>query len=607
MGTQCGGYPPPDPNTTNHCNDYGSKYYMRDFCSLAGVGGKSNRIKWCGKLGTTDEWGVDDTNGTHDCTYDSCKEYRVLGTGCCEGCCGIVGKSVDCKRQQFKGDPLKCCLQDKVCTYSHANDDAPPECFSDTNKKYTCAPCHRDVTSSGSTKADGSKKTCDEAKVRNCKELILDYCSGADTNDDDVTWMDRWYNPVTGIETPQSCMYALKRNLYTGLGCHAADITMSSSTGTCSPYIASGDLSASGAIWGQDLMNAVFEKYKKNGYTIGSTPGTSGYNPFQEFLYQICCTAPILCQKPLDDSCSIYSAQRLSYNPQVANWCGCYLPQHEYDEYVNKNQINKECTPTCNRPGSIPSVTGDGDPYLCTQTVCLIDDISINLVSSDLSGDVSINQMCSNCNSTSSEGSTATCSCIIQDNTIIGVEAQIGGISINESCSTTQCSISNPDPDGSPPVLTVPCDQVTNPDEAFAEEQARQEESQAKITRQENITKIIIIILAIIAIWVAYLIINRKEKPKAPKIKGVPMASQTQDMSSMVGSRSIGSGLGATSLAMGGGSAVGSSTLSGGPGMSGGSLGGGSGPGQMSLSSSSYSGGTQPGTQRLGTQGRIRL
>ncbi len=536
MGTQCGSYPPSDPNTTNHCNDYNNKYYMRDFCSLAGVGGKSYRQKWCGKLGSENEWGVEDTNGTHTCTYNSCKEYQYMGSGCCKGCCGIVGKSVDCIRRQFNGDPITCCLQDKVCN-DYGSGDAPPACFSDSAKKDTCAPCHRDITSAPDTKADGSSRSCKDAKVPSCRELLLDYCSGQDLqNLYDTSWMERWYNPATGEETPMSCPYALKRNLYAGLGCNAADIPFTSEGG-CVPYQSSGDLSASGVEWGQQLMALVFEKYRENGFTIGATPGTVGYNPFQEYLYQMCCTTPVICQSGLKESCSVYSTQRLSYYPQVANWCGCYLPDHEYDEYVNRYQINQECTPTCNRPGSIPLVAGDGDPYLCTQTVCLIDDIAINLVSSDISGQISINQVCGNCGN----GDGGSCSCIIQDNTITGVEASIGNISINESCGSTQCIITNPDPNGSPPTLTVPCEVATDSNSAFVQEQEKAAEAQAQLTRRENVTRLIIIGVALLLIALLYFLLWGTDKisKKRAKKKGVPIPSYPRSSGVGIGDLSL--------------------------------------------------------------------
>jgi len=351
--------------------------------------------------------------------------------------------------------------------------------------------------------------------------------------------MERWYNPATGEETPMSCPYALKRNLYAGLGCNAADISLSSEYG-CTPYQSSGSLSASGAEWGQQLMSLVFEKYSTNGFTIGATPGTAGYNPFQEFLYQLCCTTPVICQQGLMESCSIYSTQRLSYYPQVANWCGCYLPDHEYDPYVNRYQINKECTPTCNRNGSIPMVEGDGSPYLCTQTVCLIDDIAVNLVSSDLSGDISINQLCGNCGS-GGEG-TASCSCIIEDNTIIGVEASIGSISINESCSSTQCTIANPDPKASPPTLAVPCEIATDPDSAFAQELEKAQQSQDKLDTRENISRLVIIGVALLLIALVYFLLwgsDRYREKRTKAKKGAATIPQPRSSSADVGTLSL--------------------------------------------------------------------
>lgn len=508
MGTQCkNGYPPPDPDTTNHCNDYDDLYDMTDFCTLAGLGGKSARKNWCGKLGSEGEWGVNAYGGNGGtCSYDSCKPYKVLGFGCCKGCCGITGSGVDCKRLKFKGNPIQCCLQDKVCNPQGApvgHPDSPPSCYSDTTMKNTCSPCNRDVTTSDNSKGDSTKMTCKQAGEDSCQTLVSSYCSGADLTDPtDTSWMDRWYDPTTGIETPQSCIYALKRNLYSNLGCSANNINYVVGTGTCSQFPTTVTPSASGTVWSQELMAAVFAKYKENGFVIGALPGTDGYNPFQEFLYEICCSFPIICQQSLDDTCNIYTSQRLTGNPEIANWCGCYLPKAEYEHYVEDYQINQECTPMCNRPTTIPLVTGDGTPYKCTQTVCLIDDITIGLANSTVTDGINITQVCGNC------GTGASCSCIVEDNTIEGADAYIGGgINISASCSSTQCTVTNPT-GGDPPVLTIPCSEANDPNSAFNKQLAILEAQQAKAQRNTNIIRIVVIVVAIVIIIIAFLVIH---------------------------------------------------------------------------------------------------
>ena len=98
--------------------------------------------------------------------------------------------------------------------------------------------------------------------------------------------------------------------------------------------------------------------------------------------------------------------------------------------------------PYCNRAGTIPAVGPDGvTPLTCTNNICLIDDVTINLINSSVSGNLAFDQVCGGCGS-SSPGVTSSCSCIIQGDSITAVNSQINGnISLNQSCtgSVIQC------------------------------------------------------------------------------------------------------------------------------------------------------------------------
>lgn len=496
MGTQCGSFPLHSPDTTNKCSsDIGDYYDMPDFCTYAGPGGKSYREDWCGQLGAPGEWGVsNDGNGHGSCHYADCKPYVQLGTGCCRGCCGIIGEGVRCVREKFTGDKVQCCYNDNACTTPDGN--PPTACFSDPYLKNTCDPKHRDITSS------------------DCGDYMIQYCSGQDIADEsDVSWMERWFNPITGEEVCDRknkkgcCVYALKRQLYKDYKqCDQVDKTIQliGKTDKCSPNTEHA-LSASGVEWGQKLMDKVFEKYRKNGFVLGARPGEQGYYPFQDFLYQICCSAPVICQTGLSNTCGIYTAERLSYNPDVANWCGCYLPDGQYADYVNKYQINKECTPMCNRKNSIPIVSGDNTPKPCTQTDCFINNVSIDLINSTV-GDVNISQMCGNCQS-KVPGGVSSCSCVISDTSIDGANAQIQGININEACSSTKCRVTNPDPNGSPAYIEIPCDQAGSSD-AFGNANSELLKKEQEKKRTRNVIIIIVAILILALFFLAILFIR---------------------------------------------------------------------------------------------------
>lgn len=557
MGNQCDSYPAPDPVTNNHCNDYGGEYYMQDFCSLAGVGGSSQRQEWCGKMGASGEWGVQDTGGTYSCTYDDCNSYKPMpgGSGCCGGCCGIIGKSVVCQRTKFTGDPIKCCLQDNVCndggigrnprctpSQQQSSDTcdtptenyAPSTCFSDSSRQDTCSPCHRDITSTTSGQLHDSVSTCGRQGETTCQDLIYEYCTGADLAVGDTSWTERWFNPDTGQEG--DCAYAVKRNLFkdvtdntTGqpLSCSLSNnLQLISTNGQCTPYLNTENFNSQGVAWSKDLISGIFNRYAADGFVVGSEPGTLGYSPFQEVMYQICCTVPIICQQGLNQTCSSYDAQRLSLNPNVANLCGCYLPDIEYQKYVDSYQINRECTPMCNRLQSIPSVRGDGTPVLCNQDICLIDNIAINLASVNVNGTVDISQVCGSCNA--SEGSSASCTCIVSDNTIEAAGAAIGNINIDEQCGSSTCVVTNPDPNGNPPTLSIPCDQITDPNSDFAKQLALLEEQQRKINRRNNLIKLAVLLLGIIIVVVVYFVFKPRKSTVVTKVSPSPVPTSTK-------------------------------------------------------------------------------
>jgi hypothetical protein len=206
----------------------------------------------------------------------------------------------------------------------------------------------------------------------------------------------------------------------------------------------------------KDMINQLISNYTNDGYVIGALPGTPQYNAFQDFLYEyICCPFPTVCEDALKKACSSYTSNRLEFKPEAANWCGCFLQEGEYKRYVDSYQINKECTPLCNRQAAISLSNGEGDPIKCKQGVCLIDDLTINLIKSQ-TGDINISQVCGGCQS-----EHAHCTCTIENSTIDVVNSILNGIDINQFCSGVDCTRTNPNPSEEPYVLPSSC---TNPD-----------------------------------------------------------------------------------------------------------------------------------------------
>lgn len=426
------------PDTTNVCSDsVGQQYLLPGFCIRDG-GNFSD--KYCTVLGSAGEWELGEMGGR--CRFYVDKEgYEVPDTLNCSGSAvGLNGVKTYCKRKGFNGSHVKCCFQEYDCYRDFKL------CFSDPDQKYTCAPEYRSISSSS------------------CRDTLTDYCLGQDLKPDDPTWISRWIDE-NGNPVKDGCYTALEKNLFNfpegRPGSRIENFTSGGAsplkpgpyclpaapirTGTCEPVdVNLYPINASGLEWGKKLMDKVFDKYARQNEILSET-----YDPFRNFVYlDICCRYPNLCANRLTQLCSSFSSQDLVSSPTAANFCGCYLPPGEYKKYVDRYQINKECTPVCNRPSAIPLVTSTNAKIRCKQDVCLIDNLAIDLAKSQV-GDININQICGGCGG-------GNCTCFIENNNIIGVDAKIGSIRVTQQCGKSVCTRVKP---GTNEVSNVSCDE----------------------------------------------------------------------------------------------------------------------------------------------------
>lgn len=126
------------------------------------------------------------------------------------------------------------------------------------------------------------------------------------------------------------------------------------------------------------------------------------YNAFQEDLLQMCSSRalPGVCSSALDTFCQPRSRKQISQSRVLANFCGCKAtPDPNYKAYTNK-----ACDPLCHRGATVQLADQKtGTIQSCNNTVCVIDDISINLSKSTV-GTVTFQQICPGC-----VGSECTC------------------------------------------------------------------------------------------------------------------------------------------------------------------------------------------------------
>jgi hypothetical protein len=400
---------------------------LPNFCTYEGVAGDKYRDKYCSNIDLNQgEWVSDGSSLL--CYYNDSHPYIDYGFGCCNGSCGIFGKGAACKRTgKYNGDPVTCCFNSFLCGQGnpqlyHEPTEQSPEfagCFSDEAQTKTCEYSTWDITSNV------------------CQQNILNYCSGQDSIDNiyDKEWLNRWDSDMTN----DNCLNAMLKNTFNMPGTGG---TGSQSTLWCNvnastyPDFGNNPINASGLFWSKQLMIKVFEHYKLNGFVLGSLPNQNTYSPFQDTIYNICNAYPEFCSDGLSSYCSDFTADQISKNFVLSNWCGCHLNNSEYELYSEKYNVGFECTPMCNRNGVIPMIGVGAKPILCTKNICIMDDITVNIVNSQIVGSVDFTDLCGNCDS---------CSCFIDNNQIDIENSKIlGNVNIAENnCGTQNSFCSN--------------------------------------------------------------------------------------------------------------------------------------------------------------------
>lgn len=146
----------------------------------------------------------------------------------------------------------------------------------------------------------------------------------------------------------------------------------------------------------------------------------------------------------------------VSTNDTLLDWCGCFTPPDQLllvgMTGTNRSNDNVSdttlCDPLCTNPNSIKRFsnfnrTGDFNLYLqCKANVCIIDNISITSIDSDIPA--TFTQVCPGCNV---PGSTEACMCIIDTDTSSSTFGKIQneGVTLKQQetfdqvCPNAQC------------------------------------------------------------------------------------------------------------------------------------------------------------------------
>jgi len=254
----------------------------------------------------------------------------------------------------------------------------------------------------------------------------------------------------------------------------------------------------------QELLTTAVTNYLKGGGDLASSRGTSDSNyEFNQLIFKICSKYPNMCQPFLPEYCSKYTLDDLAKNPNLVQFCGCYLSESANSLYTDTFQINPECTPTCNLPGVIPLPKSSSvfEPKICQQSICVLNNINLDFVNSKVGGQgLTLGNFCSTC-------TNSTCSCILENLTFTAVDSTFTNLNISQQCGSTQCYSNKIQADGTITKVNVACESGST----AASSNIKKEETSAAIWQ----VLIIVLILAIVIflLWWLYFLFVPSIKP----------------------------------------------------------------------------------------------
>jgi hypothetical protein len=176
-----------------------------------------------------------------------------------------------------------------------------------------------------------------------------------------------------------------------------------------------------------------FQKYNPDNLAGISRIMTDAWNLYfkqdsipgiKDILIETCKGLPGACNDVMNEICSGCNQNDLIKNPDDAVLCGCFIPDPD------TGTVNR-CNPLCNNPKSIRSefdpVTGEENG--CNESLCIIDNLAINVASSESNVEVNINQVCSQCNK-------GNCLCYIDFDDFDATKVKIN---VQNQCGETVC------------------------------------------------------------------------------------------------------------------------------------------------------------------------
>lgn len=171
------------------------------------------------------------------------------------------------------------------------------------------------------------------------------------------------------------------------------------------------------------MQNAIFRYFSANPFN--PSPYTSSV--VEDNILNTCYNIPGLCANSQTKMCKGCTDSQVSTSLNLINFCGCYVDESQ------QLGLTPECGYTCtlDNASKLRNVI-NGNVLECNQTVCVINDITINATNTSLQN-INFNQVCNQCTS-------GQCSCFI-DVSIPEIINRLGisGPSFTQKCPKSEC------------------------------------------------------------------------------------------------------------------------------------------------------------------------
>lgn len=160
-------------------------------------------------------------------------------------------------------------------------------------------------------------------------------------------------------------------------------------------------------------------------------------NPWNTVAIEYCSKLPGMCDSTLENYCSTVTREQMVSDPVAQNLCGCFMPQDLGHYPFLGQQTPVICDPVCST-ATVKQGQDSGGSWTqntCKETICIIDDVTIDLVNSS-GGNITFNQLCGgNCGSGPNTG-TACSSCYISGLTVSEVNSDTNGLNLAQNCTS---------------------------------------------------------------------------------------------------------------------------------------------------------------------------